>query len=369
MPVVRRLGAIVLLSVLLVGLTVLPVAAARTYTVQEGDTLSAIAERFNTTVEAIAEANNIADPNLIYVGQVLTIPGDDDGSALPPAAPSEPAPAPPPEPAPTPPPAPPAAGRTGPDSILARTRVLTYYGNPMSALMGILGELSKEQLVARLRQVAAEHEQAGGRPVKPAIHLVATVANDYPGPEGLWRTRMPAAVIQEYADLAAANDMLFFVDIQIGHSTWAAEIEAMRPFLSQPHVHLAMDPEFDMAPGQAPGEYIGSTSADDINHAIRYLAGLSGELNLPPKILIVHQFMPYMIRNKAAIEDDPRVDVVIDMDGFGGQQIKIDHYHAFVRDQPVEFGGIKLFYRQDVPVMTPQEILALDPSPLVVIYQ
>ncbi len=365
MPVVRRLGAIVLLSMLLVGLMVLPVAAARTYTVQEGDTLSAIAERFNTTVEAIAEANNITDPNLIYVGQVLTIPGDDDGSALPPTSTPEPTPAPTPPPAPSPP----AAGRTGPDSILARTRVLTYYGNPMSALMGILGELSKEQLVTRLRQVAAEYEQAGGRPVKPALHLVATVANDYPGPEGLWRTRMAPAVIQEYADLAAANDMLLFIDLQIGQSDWATEIEAMRPFLSQPHVHLAMDPEFDMAPGQAPGAYIGSTSADDINHAIRYLAGLSGELNLPPKVLIVHQFTPLMIRNKAAIEDDPRVDVVIDMDGFGGQQIKIDHYHAFVRDQPVEFGGIKLFYRQDVNLLSPEQIVNLAPSPAVIIYQ
>jgi hypothetical protein len=326
--------------------------------VQPGDTLSAIAERFGTTVEAIVAANNIEDPNQIYPGQVLIIPGD---------GPNEPPPA--PAPAPASPGYGARAGRTGPGSLLATTRVLSYYGNPWSAQMGILGELSQAELVARLRRLAAEYEQAGGRPVKPAIHMVATVAQATPGDDGMARARMPAHVIQEYADLAAANDMLFIIDLQIGHSDWATEIEAMRPFLAQPHVHLALDPEFDMAPGQAPGDYIGSTSAADINHAIRYLEGLAGELNLPQKILIVHQFTYPMIGDKGAIEDHPRVDVVIDMDGFGVQGDKIDNYHALVRDQPVEFAGIKLFYRQDVNLMTPSQIVGLDPSPNLIIYQ
>lgn len=46
-----------------------------TYQVQPGDTLSGIAEQFGTTVAALAAANNIPDPNLIYAGQVLTIVG------------------------------------------------------------------------------------------------------------------------------------------------------------------------------------------------------------------------------------------------------------------------------------------------------
>ncbi|MFN8473141.1 MAG: LysM peptidoglycan-binding domain-containing protein [Anaerolineae bacterium] len=46
----------------------------RPYIVKPGDTLSAIALRFNTTVYALARANNLANPNAIYVGQVLNVP-------------------------------------------------------------------------------------------------------------------------------------------------------------------------------------------------------------------------------------------------------------------------------------------------------
>lgn len=45
-----------------------------TYTVKSGDTLSGIASKYGTTVNAIASANGISNPNLIYAGQVLTIP-------------------------------------------------------------------------------------------------------------------------------------------------------------------------------------------------------------------------------------------------------------------------------------------------------
>ncbi len=52
-----------------------------TYLVEAGDTLSAIAERFETSVEAVMAANDLTDPTLIFVGQELTIPGDDADAA------------------------------------------------------------------------------------------------------------------------------------------------------------------------------------------------------------------------------------------------------------------------------------------------
>lgn len=59
------------------------------YTVKSGDSLSAIASRYGTTVAAIAARNGISNPNLIYVGQKLTIPTS--GGSAPAPAPSAPA--------------------------------------------------------------------------------------------------------------------------------------------------------------------------------------------------------------------------------------------------------------------------------------
>lgn len=64
--------------------TVVPGAEVTYYTVQRGDTLSSIARRFNTTVEAILRANNIANPNYIYAGQKLVIPKAGEAPPSPP---------------------------------------------------------------------------------------------------------------------------------------------------------------------------------------------------------------------------------------------------------------------------------------------
>ena len=52
----------------------------KTYTVVAGDNLSSIANRFNTTVERICSLNGISNPNLIYAGQVLKLDGAIDNS-------------------------------------------------------------------------------------------------------------------------------------------------------------------------------------------------------------------------------------------------------------------------------------------------
>lgn len=46
----------------------------KTYTVQSGDTLSGIAAKYGTTYQKLASYNGIANPNLIYPGQVIKIP-------------------------------------------------------------------------------------------------------------------------------------------------------------------------------------------------------------------------------------------------------------------------------------------------------
>lgn len=95
---------------LIVGETI-PVVEGTTYIVQAGDTLAAIADQFAITAQAIAQANDIADPRRLEVGQELIIPGGAEGGEVlgataEPVATAEPSPTPEPvataEPSPTP---------------------------------------------------------------------------------------------------------------------------------------------------------------------------------------------------------------------------------------------------------------------------
>ena len=68
---------------LIVALSEVPISGA-TYAVQAGDTLSVIAERFGTTVDAIVDANDLTDATSLDIGQLLIIPGaSDDGTPMP----------------------------------------------------------------------------------------------------------------------------------------------------------------------------------------------------------------------------------------------------------------------------------------------
>ena len=53
-----------------------PAPREEVYTVEAGDTLSEIARRFDTTVEALVEANDLDDPDVLDIGDELTLPRD-----------------------------------------------------------------------------------------------------------------------------------------------------------------------------------------------------------------------------------------------------------------------------------------------------
>ena len=72
---ITNLSLISVGQVLTIPGTSTPPPTATSYTVKSGDTLYAIATKFNVTVSALAAANNITNVNLISVGQVLKIPG------------------------------------------------------------------------------------------------------------------------------------------------------------------------------------------------------------------------------------------------------------------------------------------------------
>ncbi|MGN6673268.1 MAG: hypothetical protein ACTHMA_08205 [Thermomicrobiales bacterium] len=305
------------------------------------------------------------------------------GQPAPPAAPTMTAPPPATDPtakptpppgagaAPTPPTNAPTADLPPSNGPLVKNRLVTYYGHPYSDKMGVLGEFDDpQQRVDTLKEQAAAYTAADpSRPAIPTIELIASVAQGSPGPNNLWLYRTPPDVIEQYAQLAEKNNCLLLLDVQMGYDTVAHEVQALLPYLRRPYVHLAIDPEFHVKPGQVPGEEFGSVSAADINGAAATLADLVVRYNIPDKVLVIHQFRDDMLPDKQNIKPIPHIQMVIVMDGWGTPDAKLTNYKAFIHDQPIQYGGIKIFYRQDTPLLTPEQVVQLDPAPLVVIYQ
>lgn len=260
-------------------------------------------------------------------------------------------------------------------AILPAKRIVAFYGNPLSKRMGILGELDSASMLARLdSEVAAWNKADPEHPVQPALQLIAVVASDQPGAAGKYRTRMDSALIQRVYNWAKMRNALLFLDVQVGKGTLQEELPRLLPWLRNPDVHLAVDPEFSMKGGQRPGTVIGTFDAEDINYASSLLQDLVTKENLPPKVLVVHRFRRDMLTGYKRIKLDPRVQMVINMDGWGTPAQKRDSYKAYVWKYPVEYTGFKLFYKNDrrlkgSTMMSPLDVLALDPKPIYIQYQ
>jgi len=264
---------------------------------------------------------------------------------------------------------------TGPDGWtwrigLPNNRLVVYYGNPYSEAMGPLGQYSDDELIAQLQaQAQAYADLDPTHPVVPAFDFVTPVVQPVPMKDGSWVYRMPDESIQHYLTLANSNHMLFFFDMQIGHSTIQKEVNLLWPYLQYPGVDLSLDPEFDMPPGTVPDVNFGRMTATEINWVIDSLSNLVLTQHLPPKILIIHQFIPEMLPDWQNIKLKPGVEIVTCVDGFGPPGSKIDDYRLFDKLQLIQYPGMKLFYKLDKPLMSPAQVLGLDPSPLMVMYQ
>jgi hypothetical protein len=252
--------------------------------------------------------------------------------------------------------------------VLSDHLLVTWYGNPRTARMGVLGQYKGEALARGLRRQADEYARVSPKKVLAAYHLVAVVAQASAWRDGMWRRRETHETIRSLLHQARANKFKLILDIQRGRSTNRAELEYLRPYLEEPDVYLALDPEFAMGADEAPGRKIGRMTASEVNESIDFLEGIVRDRKLPPKVLIVHQFTMNMLRDKREIRRSTLVDVVLDVDGFGDRPLKRAMYATIMRQQ-LAFAGIKLFYKEDTNLMTAEDVMKLQPEPAVVIYQ
>lgn len=264
--------------------------------------------------------------------------------------------------------APPELPRGG-RRILPRFRLVAFYGAPQADELGALGIGTPAQAGRRLARQARAYARPG-RPVLPVFELIAVVANGSPGTDGRYRTRQRAATIRRYLAAARRAKALLLLDIQPGRADFLAEMRALEPFLREPDVGLALDPEWHVGPGEVPGQVLGSVDAGVVNAVSARLARIVRERRLPEKLLVVHQFTANMVRRKAALARSPGVALVLDVDGFGTQAQKVAKYRELTRGAGARFAhGLKLFYREDTNLMSPREVLRLRPEPQLVVYE
>ena len=262
-----------------------------------------------------------------------------------------------------------------PGAILPAKRIVAYYGNPLSKRMGALGEFEKDDMLRRLNDEVLRWEKADpGKSVQPALHLIAVVAQPEPGKAGKYRMVMPDEVVNRVYGWAKEAGAIMFIDIQTGHDDIRVILPRFEWLLKNPDVHLGIDPEFNLIASKVvPGKKVGTYDAADINYVTEYLAGLVKTYNLPPKVLTVHRFTRRGVSNANKIVLRPEVQIVMHMDGWGAPWLKRDTYKDYIVQEPVQFTGFKLFYHNDTkkgdPLMTPAEILRLNPQPVYIQYQ
>lgn len=241
--------------------------------------------------------------------------------------------------------------------------------------LGALGEYPPVEMWNKLNAEVAAWEKADSlTPVQPALHYVAVVAQGTPMSDNTYCKRMPEAQIDSVLAIARMHNAIVFLDVQVCHSTYQNEVPRLEKYLKMPHVHLGIDPEFSMKDGSIPGKKIGTIDADDVNYCTNYLAELVKANNLTPKVLVIHRFTQGMVRNYKNIVLRPEVQIVMHMDGWGEPVLKRSTYQLYIRKEPVQFTGFKLFYKNDLKkspniLMTPDDLMKLKPQPIYIQYQ
>ena len=247
---------------------------------------------------------------------------------------------------------------------------VALYGHPGAPVLGSLGEQDVDAAIERAQRVARDYA-GNDRPVVATFEIITTVASSSAGADGDYSNEFPEETFTPWIDAAADAGVHVVLDLQPGRDTFPSQLAEIEGLLAQPHVSLALDPEWRVGPGERPGGgRIGSVDGQEVNDTIDALDQLVRRYDLPPKMLVVHQFTDSMVTYRSIIRGTDNVTVVFQMDGFGSLDLKRRSWDRMVADLPPgALTGWKNFYDEDQPTPTPAETLAQRPAPTYVSYQ
>jgi hypothetical protein len=255
--------------------------------------------------------------------------------------------------------------------IYLNNDIIAYYGHPLSPNMGILGRYTKEELNTQLNSLASEYNAANGkRGVRKAFYIIYGTVQPGGGIGNI-----PEPDLQEYIRFGLEHDILIFIDHQIGKYDPIDSLREILPYLQYPNVHLALDPEWRT---DKPMRNIGSVTAEEINRAQEIMSRYMTDHRIPgERMLVIHQFDYRMLKDRDEIHTGyNHVTLVHCSDGFGGPALKRNTYAYNARATNIPVKGFKLFYNFEIPgagyddpLLSPEEVLELNPRPSLIMYQ
>lgn len=249
-------------------------------------------------------------------------------------------------------------------------RYVALYGTPGDSRLGVLGEQDVAATVTRAQATAGLYTPLTPDTVVPTLEIIATIASA--GPEGGDYSReRTVAELRPLVEAAGAAGQYVVLDLQPGRTDFVTQAKLYEELLAMPHVGLALDPEWRLAPDQVHLRQIGSVGIDEVNAVVTWLADLARDRHLPQKMLVLHQFALRMIAERERLDTTrDELAVVIHVDGQGSQPAKAGTWRALQQGAPAGVHwGWKNFYDEDVPVLDPAQTYRVRPVPDLVSYQ
>lgn len=250
---------------------------------------------------------------------------------------------------------------------------LALYGHPQTSGLGVLGEQGPRASVARARKLVRKYRAADPKAsFAPAFEIIATVASAGKGPRGDYSARTPIRELRPLVDAAEKAGVTVILDLQPGRGDALEQAKAYASLLREPHVGLAIDPEWKLGRKGKPLQRIGHMQAGEINRVSAWLARFTRRHTLPQKLFVVHQFQTQMVRDRDRLRTNhPELATVIHVDGQGAPAAKFGTWGVIRQDAPTGVHwGWKNFVDEDEPMLNAKQTWRqVRPRPALITYQ
>ncbi len=250
--------------------------------------------------------------------------------------------------------------------------LVALYGLPDVPKLGSLGEQSIDESVIIIKNLAKEYQSVSNMPIVPAFEIITTIASASPTANSDYSTEVEISKLKPWIERAKQENIYVLLDLQPGLSDFTTQAKLYQDLIKEPHVGLALDPEWRLKPGQTHMKQIGSVGAEEVNQTATWLNALVAENKLPNKVFLIHQFKLAMIENRQLLisNQTQKLNWIIQMDGLGNQQVKQETWRTIQSSLPQGiYLGWKNFIDEDKPMLTPEQTILVSPKPLYVSYQ